>query len=373
MTGNNSTDGVSEVIGAVLLISLVVAAVALVAVYVFSQPVPEKTPNVNFMVGTDNKVPPTLYLTHNGGDTLTVGSFAVYVDGNLKPYSVAGGGNQWSLGKNLVVPLSSGQKPQRIMLVYTQTGSGSSVIGSASADVSASSEPIIPDILVKPTPTPYVPSNCSDPQAVLNLVLANVSVIGDAINQSPSTVGPVIANAVGANSITFYRESRSTINQNTYLMLTVTGSGSTIAYSNTTPLNLGVGDILVITQAGGGNPGRWKIFGIGNQMWEFTAEKVNVAWKRQSTGTWTNTSSTTLYHVWITGYNDLGSTLTLSSTGGSVYTGLIVNGSIKIDGISSNTVVAQNVRPVGIGIFVLTYDPNSNSVYFMGNAQSVTW
>ncbi|MCK9630479.1 MAG: type IV pilin N-terminal domain-containing protein [Methanoregula sp.] len=373
--GYGGADGVSEVIGAILLVGLVVAAVAVVAVALFSQSTPVKVPNVNFMVGTDNHVPPTLYLTHNGGDTLTAGSFSVYVDGNIKSYSVAGGGNQWSLGKNLLVPLSSGEAPQRIYLVYNQTGTGSSVIGSASANVSVPSGNVAPDIIVRTTSAPIVCINGSDPQEVLGAVLSNVSVIGAAMNQSPSTVGPVIANVVGANSINFYRDGKATIDQNTYLLLNITGSGSTIAYDTTTPQNLGIGDTLLITQRNS-NPGTWKIFGIGNQIWEFTApdsNSVDVYWRHKSTGLWSNTSSTRLYHTWITGYNDVGSTLTLRTTQGGYYTGLVINGTIIIDGVSSNTVVVQNIRPVGVGLFVLEYDPNSNSVYFMGNAQSVTW
>ncbi|MDD1694556.1 MAG: hypothetical protein LUQ71_07510, partial [Methanoregula sp.] len=171
------------------------------------------------------------------------------------------------------------------------------------------------------------------------------------------------------------RDGKATIDQNTYLLLNITGSGSTIAYSTTTAQNLGVGDTLLIRQINS-NPGTWKIFGIGNQIWEFSApdsNTVEVDWKSKSTGLWTNTTSTRLYHVWITGYNDVGSTLALRTTQGGYYTGLVVNGSIKIDGVSSNTVVIQNIRPVGIGLFVLEYDPNTGSVYFMGNAQSVTW
>ena len=55
--------GVSEVVGAILLISVVVIAVSVIAVVLFSQQTPQKIPNVNIMVGTDNKVPP-LSLIH---------------------------------------------------------------------------------------------------------------------------------------------------------------------------------------------------------------------------------------------------------------------------------------------------------------------
>lgn len=370
--GHGRERAVSEIIGAVLLLTLVVTAVSLVAVFVFSQAPPGKVPNVNFMVGSDNKVPPTLYLTHNGGDTLTTGTFSVYIDGAVRPYTVVGGGNEWSLGKNLAVPLSAGEKPQNIVLISTATGSTSSVIASSSADVSVPSITVAPEVFTKPS----LCVNVSDPQVVLSIVLNNVSVIGDAMNQSPSTVGPVIANVVGANSISLFRESKTTIDQNTYLSLNITGTGSNIAYGTTTPQSLAVGDILVVTLTKS-TPGSWKIFGLGNQIWEFSApdsaKVVDIGWKHRSNSTWTNISSTQLYHTWITGYQDVGSTLTVRSTGGSYYTALAVNGSLKIDGISSNTVVVQRIRPVGVGLFVLEYDPSSDSMYFVGNAQSVTW
>lgn len=371
--GTGDGEGVSEVIGAVLLISLVVTAVALVAVFVNSQATPRNIPDVNFMVGSDNKNPATLYLTHNGGDALPIGAFSVYVDGTQRSYTLSGGGNEWSLGKNLLVPLSSGEKPGTVILVYNVTGSGGSVIGSASADVSVPSVTAAPEFV---TPPPSVCVNISDPQVVLSVVLNNVSVIGDAMNQSPSTVGPVIANVVGANSISFFREGKATIDSGTYLSLNITSAGSTIAYGTTTAKSLGIGDIIVI-KLSKSSPGSWKIFGLGNQIWEFSAadrsKVVDISWKHKSNGTWTNTSSTRLYHTWITGYQDIGSTLTIRSTGGSYYTALAVNGTLKIDGISSNTVVIQRIRPVGVGLFVLEYDPSSDSMYFVGNAQSVTW
>lgn len=373
--GTGDGDGVSEVIGAVLLISLVVTAVALVAVFVNSQATPRNIPDVNFMVGSDNRNPLTLYLTHNGGDILPLGSFSVYVDGTMRAYSLSGGGNEWSLGKNLVVPLSFGEKPGTIILVYNATGSGGSVIGSASADVSVPSVTAAPEIIIPPS----VCVNITDPQIVLSVVLNNVSVIGDAMNQSPSTVGPVIANVVGANSISFYREGGTTVETGTYLSLNITGSGSNFAYgkpNSITSRSLDVGDIFVVTVTQ--NNMQMKIFGLGNQIWEFSAPSsqgvVDIGWKHKSNGTWTNISNTGLFHTWITGYQDVGSTLTIGSdkNPSKSYTALAVNGTLIIDDPSLDTVTIQNIRPVGVGLFVLEYDPNSDSMYFVGNAQSVS-
>jgi len=277
-----------------------------------------------------------------------------------------------SLCKNLAVPLSAGENPQNIVLVSTATGSASSVIASSSADVSVPSVTVAPEVFTPPS----LCINASDPQVVLSVVLNNVSVIGDAMNQSPSTVGPVIANVVGANSISFFRDSKTKVYSDTYLSLNITGTGSNIAYDTTVSRSMAVGDILVVTVRQS-NPKSLKIFGLGNQIWEFSAPDqgdVDISWKHRSNGTWTNTSGgTQLYHTWITGYQDVGSTLTIGSNGGTQYTALVVNATLMINGDSSNTVVIRHIRPVGVGLFVLEYASTPGSMYFVGNAESVTW
>jgi FlaG/FlaF family flagellin (archaellin) len=67
----------SEVIGAVLLISLVVIGGAVVAAFVFGQPAPKELPDVNFGVYKEN--PTKLVLHHTGGDSLQWGDYSVYV------------------------------------------------------------------------------------------------------------------------------------------------------------------------------------------------------------------------------------------------------------------------------------------------------
>ena len=47
----DNSSGVSEVIGAILLISVVVLAVAIIAVGLFSQPLPQKIPDARFITG----------------------------------------------------------------------------------------------------------------------------------------------------------------------------------------------------------------------------------------------------------------------------------------------------------------------------------
>ena len=138
----DNSAGVSEVIGAVLLISLVVVSIGIVATLLFSQTTPPtKIPNMNFMTGVspDNT---TLYLYHSGGDSLNVGEFNVLVDGVPKPYSVSGGGSQWSLGTTLNVIISATDPktvPKNVQIVYN----GGSSTGTATTYTSTTNGTVL--------------------------------------------------------------------------------------------------------------------------------------------------------------------------------------------------------------------------------------
>ncbi|MFA5414773.1 MAG: type IV pilin N-terminal domain-containing protein [Methanoregula sp.] len=374
------SSAVSEIIGAILLISLVVSAVMIVGVFVFSQQTPEEIPNINFMTGTDGQG--NLSLFHNGGDSLTIGEFSVNVDQTPRPYTLAETGSDWSLGKTLVVTgVPSGS--HTVQIIYNNTESGGAVLlRTASANISMSTAGISPDVPPSVTPSSCISNctNCSDPQVLIQNVLQNVSVIGDAINQSPETVGPVIADAAGAYSISYYREKQVDVVKNTYFTFNVTQSGTTILTVDSSPsvISIPVGDIVRVTQVQNNN-GLFKIFGLGNKLWELSASGVCLEIKYPNSTTWyaegCSSSSTTIYHTWVTGYRDYGSSLTLSSNpnGQPPATGLTMNSSVKINGMNGETIVVNNIRPIGIGLFVLEVDPtNANAAYFVGNAQSVT-
>jgi hypothetical protein len=336
----DSTAGVSEIVGSMLLISLVVAGVAIVAVVLFSQSSPQEVPNVNFMTGTNS--PPTfLYLYHNGGDTLTYGQFTVLVDGVSKPYTISGGGNQWSLGKNLIVPISTA--PDNVALVYNVSGSGGVVIHSASANVASASGTVSPDIV----------AGISYPPAV-----DVVQLMGNVTN----------------NTIDYYRENGTIIQPGGFLRFTVSRTNSTMyTTSASIPVPLNPGDIVTITPDSVSQGMR--VFGVGDQIWELTSEKATVAISGQQVYTGP------VLHSWITGYTNLRSELNLStaSSPGSYFTELAVNNypsyersqtfsSQIINGTSSRTVLISGAGPNTIGLFVLQFDNKSKSTYFVGSA-----
>ncbi len=72
---------VSEIIGAVLLIALVVAGGVMVGVAIFSQPIPNQVPKVQIVIGADENG--TVTLVHNGGEALNPGQYRVYLNQTL--------------------------------------------------------------------------------------------------------------------------------------------------------------------------------------------------------------------------------------------------------------------------------------------------
>ncbi|HVN73496.1 MAG TPA: type IV pilin N-terminal domain-containing protein [Methanoregula sp.] len=342
--------GVSEVMGSFLLISIVVLAVAIVAVLLFSQTTPQQVPNVNFMVGTDSSTPPTLYLYHNGGDSLNAGEFSVLVDGVSDAYQVGGGGTVWSLGKSLVIHLPAGTVPKSVVIVYNKTGSGSVVLRSASVNISTIPANIGSDIFASPTYPPVVD---------VTQLTQNVT------NQS----------------INFYREGGTKI-QSGFLKFNVTRINSTMVTNNSVyPLiSLNVGNVVTIVPDS--NAQGIRIFGIGDQIWELTSD-VSVLTVSNRSGSDIGPVPVMINHTWITGYKDLQSTLSLQGSGGPYETELAVNqypsyvnelqfSSRVINGSSLKTVTISSAGPLSTGLFVLQLDNKTKSMYFVGNATSIS-
>ncbi|HOX34608.1 MAG TPA: type IV pilin N-terminal domain-containing protein [Methanoregulaceae archaeon] len=368
--------GVSEVVGVILLIGLAVTAVAIVAVVLFSQATPDEIPEVNFLVGS-NAPPTMLYLYHNGGDMLRTGTFQVLVDGAARPYSLEGGGEYWALGDRLDVDISAlPEIPRSVTLVYNATGQGAVAIHSASANFSAGPGPVSADVMpsIVPSSSCLAPSDPGFPSCLVGFILQNTSVIGDAMNQSPQTVGPVIANTVQANSTIFFKDNKVQLDRDNadtyYFRFRVTRPGSSISATGFTPVPypLQAGDIVTVYLKPSSR--NFRTFGLGDQIWELAAYGVTINVTRGSIVT---ERSGDLDDAWITGYRDLGSTLKISTTSpNDDRTVLIMNGTEKINGLNSDAIVISDIRPVGIGLFVLHADDSANTLYFVGNARRVT-
>lgn len=121
---------VSELIGAILLVGLVITAMAIVAVLLLSNPPPEEVPQLNALAGNTSD---SIYLYHTGGDELNeeqtiirinnnpdpVPHTAIHLkseDGTTESSSWDVTRTPWTVGKTLFI--SSAVIPQGVSIVY---------------------------------------------------------------------------------------------------------------------------------------------------------------------------------------------------------------------------------------------------------------
>jgi PKD repeat protein len=125
--------GVSEIIGAILLVSLVILGVMIVAVLFLSQPPPQEIPQVNAIAGNNSSY---IFLLHDGGDPLTPMETVIRIDGRGDPVppeditllredgtveASSWTSGEWSVGKTLRI--RDDQTPQSVTLVYSGASS----------------------------------------------------------------------------------------------------------------------------------------------------------------------------------------------------------------------------------------------------------
>ena len=155
--------GVSEVIGVVLLLSLVIVGGTVVGTQFLSQPSPREIPSVNFLANYDDPSG-NLTLYHTGGDTLPKDQYKFLVQYKNGPPVTFLPKTDWSSGHPLNYPALS--QPGKVTLVYTGNGAGdtalrSVVIGDVGNDTRAGTTTTTPTGIpttVTTTPTGTVPT-----------------------------------------------------------------------------------------------------------------------------------------------------------------------------------------------------------------------
>jgi hypothetical protein len=343
----DNSSGVSEIIGVILLISVAVLAIAIIAAGLFSQPLPQKIPDARFITGINSSTK-ILTIYHDGGEPLYRGEFYlkindVKIEDNAYTFSPEGG-NIWSVGKSLILPnVQSNSKVQ----IFYNTGSGEVLLDQLIVQPTIT---MVPDVFV--TPTPICPT--------CNISGCNQSVIGDAFTQ-------IVMNT----SIIFEKtDQKAQLTPDKIFTFRITKPGSTITISQQNyPLQ--VGDSIKITLRSSSKD--FKAFGLGDRFFNLRCEKADttVTYANLATADFNNKD---IQNAWITGYVDLGSTLTIESSG-SAYTLLVINSTTPIiNGIDARPITISNIRPNGVGMFLLEEDSNGQEgINFVGNALSISY
>jgi FlaG/FlaF family flagellin (archaellin) len=137
MTDNTHEEGVSEVIGAVLLVGLTVLGVAIVAAVLISDQQSTEIPHAAIAVG--NNESGYFALVHEGGDPLNEGEYRIYLDTGCGLVDGTGdftgpADGVWSIGET--INYTGSAKPDRVV-VTAVTGGGETIL----AEPAFSSEP----------------------------------------------------------------------------------------------------------------------------------------------------------------------------------------------------------------------------------------
>ena len=123
MTRYSNEEGVSEIIGVMLLVGVTVLAVAVVAVVFLSGPQPDEIPRATIVAGSSESG--GLVLAHEGGDPLRAGEYRIYVDtgsglmDGTSDFAGAGEG-VWSIGGALVY--NGAETPERVVVTVISGG-----------------------------------------------------------------------------------------------------------------------------------------------------------------------------------------------------------------------------------------------------------
>ena len=157
----DQSEAVSEIIGVVLMISLVVIGVGIVSVVIIGQDTPVEIPSLSMIPASGET---DLYLYHTGGDSLKRGEFFVRVDGlDYYPADIEiidQGGNSesdwdsWDLGESLIIEDKSDYN--QILILSTRGGGAAVIAGSGDAVVTYTSTATT-TATVTVTPTPAQP------------------------------------------------------------------------------------------------------------------------------------------------------------------------------------------------------------------------
>jgi PKD repeat protein len=120
--------GVSELIGAIVLIAMIVLVVAVVAAFLTNRPASNEIPEIRFSVINASPYNPvgvySINLTHTGGDDLNPGDYSFFINDGSLPVSVNNITpnpltNSWSVGKTVMV--NSSVVPDYIRVYYYNT------------------------------------------------------------------------------------------------------------------------------------------------------------------------------------------------------------------------------------------------------------
>ena len=119
-------NGVSEVVGAIILICVAALAMGMVILILFAGSLPTNVPSFSGIISNNSY---TVYIYNTGGDPLYKGTYQILVNGNDTTSSFVGP-NPFILGTNLSYN-SSPVMPTQVVMIYNNSWGGGTILLSA--------------------------------------------------------------------------------------------------------------------------------------------------------------------------------------------------------------------------------------------------
>lgn len=337
-------DGVSETIGAVLLIGLTVVGVTLISVILFSQPIAEELPAVDIIVSNNES---TIMFQHNGGDSLGKDEFTIFVEGNavdpddLHIADTGDGEWPWSVGETLQYVAVSVNSPLSENIRMTYGGDSGILIRPAFIDVPGTNESRV-DTVPGPLPV-YTPGATSTP--------------------SPAEAGVYVAESVLTDSqiiAAFSTLEKTGTIEYRYLNFTIDSENSTMNIpADSSVGNLADGTKISILTGEEKNGNRMCITGVGTTFFGLRFERAHV---RIGSYDVDSGSEVEIKSAWIPKYKDLESNLAFRLGEGNKTYELYIDGALDPHGETGVLTIMDNVQPTDSGMFVInTWSSNDDS------------
>ena len=112
---------VAEIVGSLILISIIVLAFAILAMVLLSQPAPQKIPAVAISITNQSKI---IRISHESGDSVSMNEVKVLVDEVPQTFTCNDCGDSWSIGETLTIDYSDNVNfPNKVDIVYSGPGS----------------------------------------------------------------------------------------------------------------------------------------------------------------------------------------------------------------------------------------------------------
>ena len=162
---------VSEIVGTLTLIGVVVLGIIIVNVVILSQPRAARVPSIEAMITNNSKL---ITITHQGGDTLEAGQYKILVDGvdQTGNFANSGGAGPFSAGETLT--WNDPNMPLRVVVIYNGMGTGEVQILATRFPYGV----FLPPNTNTSTPTPIVPPSLPYPPPII--VWTNAPAFGNA-------------------------------------------------------------------------------------------------------------------------------------------------------------------------------------------------